>query len=350
MPSSRPRNRASGTSSCESGKKKTRVPGAAGARAAAIVRSARGAGRRPWRSASPHAEGAAGGVQPAGGALGTEREQRRQWARTTFFECAQVSARKGCASSTRVPGPTGGIASARRGGRKCTSRCRARRRGAGTGLRRCRRARPRPATRVVGGRHQRHQRRQTGVLALGEGRLDAAARVVQHPHRRREARVQALRRAAEVELDDLRRARADQEQHADVGPALEQPGDDAVELVVGVGQPGEVAFVDDRGGEARLGEDHHARGRLQQVRAGARADDEEEGVLDLAVQPDDAGQAAEDLALAALLQHRRRARAACTRGQAGRRRRLGLDRDDRAHSAALRAARSFSRNCAALIR
>ena len=83
---------------------------------------------------------------------------------------------------------------------------------------------------------------------------------------------------------------------------------DAVELVVDVGQAGEVALVDDRGREARLGEDHHAGRRLDQVRAGARADDEEEGVLDLAVQPDDAGQAAEHLALAALAQHRRRRR------------------------------------------
>ena len=81
--------------------------------------------------------------------------------------------------------------------------------------------------------------------------------------------------------------------------------DDAVELVIGVGQAGEVALVDDRGGEARLGEDHHAGRRLDQVRAGARADHEEERVLDLAVQPDDAGQAAEHLALAALAQHRR---------------------------------------------
>ena len=98
--------------------------------------------------------------------------------------------------------------------------------------------------------------------------------------------------------------------------------DDAVEFVVGVGEAGEVALVDDRGGEARLGEDHHAGGRLDQVRAGARADDEEERVLDLAVQPDDAGQAAEHLALAALAQHRRVA--AATGG-------LHLQRDDRAH-------------------
>jgi hypothetical protein len=58
--------------------------------------------------------------------------------------------------------------------------------------------------------------------------------------------------------------------------------------------------------------------RLDQVRAGARAHHQEEGVLDLAVQPDDAGEAAEHLALAALAQH-------------GARRRTGsaiADRDD----------------------
>ena len=37
--------------------------------------------------------------------------------------------------------------------------------------------------------------------------------------------------------------------------------------------------------------------------AGARAHHKEEGVLNLAVQPDDAGEAAENLALAALLHH-----------------------------------------------
>ena len=79
--------------------------------------------------------------------------------------------------------------------------------------------------------------------------------------------------------------------------------DDAVELVVGVGEAGEIALLHDGGGEARLGEDHHAGGRLDEMRAGARADHQEERVLDLAVQPDDAGQAAEHLALAALAQH-----------------------------------------------
>ena len=80
--------------------------------------------------------------------------------------------------------------------------------------------------------------------------------------------------------------------------------DHRVELGIGVGEAGEILLLDDRGGEARLGEDHHAGGRLHQMGAGARADDQEEGVLDLAVQPHDAGEAAEDLALAALAQHR----------------------------------------------
>ena len=50
-----------------------------------------------------------------------------------------------------------------------------------------------------------------------------------------------------------------------------------------------------------LGEDHYPGGRLDEMGAGARADDEEEGVLDLAMQPDDPGEAAEYRPLAALL-------------------------------------------------
>ncbi len=111
-------------------------------------------------------------------------------------------------------------------------------------------------------------------------------------------------RARQVELDDFGRARPDQKQHADIRPAREQPVDDAVEFLVGIGQAGEVALVDDGGREPRLGENHDAGGRLQQVRAGAGADHQEEGILDLAMQPDDAGQAAEDLALAPFPQDR----------------------------------------------
>ena len=109
--------------------------------------------------------------------------------------------------------------------------------------------------------------------------------------------------ALEIELDHFRRAGADEEEHLDVRPALEKAVDHAIELDIDVGKACEVALVDDRGGKARFGEDHHAGRRLNEMRAGARADHQEEGVLDLPVQPDDAGEAAEDLALAALLEN-----------------------------------------------
>jgi hypothetical protein len=159
-----------------------------------------------------------------------------------------------------------------------------------------------------------------------------------------------LRRARQVELDDLGGAGAHEEEEPDVGAPLQQPADDAVEFLVRVGEAGEVALFHDRGGEARLGEDHHAGGGLDQVRAGARSHDEEEGVLDLAVQPDDAGEAAEDLALAALAQDERLAAAA---GLGGGRAQPASPRAAPG-SAGLpagrsrRAVRSFRTNCAAL--
>ena len=128
------------------------------------------------------------------------------------------------------------------------------------------------------------------------------ARIVQHPHMRGMDLGQPLGRAGEVELDDLGRARADEEQLPDVRAPLEQTGDLAVELFMRVGEAGEVLLFEDGGAEARLGEDHDAGGRLQEVRAGAAAHHKEEGILHLAVQPDDPGEAAEDLALATLLQ------------------------------------------------
>ena len=243
-----------------------------------------------------------------------------------------VAARKGCASRNAVRGPTGGRSAARDGGRKRTgpmpSASNRRRnwpstmsastpttRSEGLGRHRLELQRLGGGRRLelqrLGGRRRlgrqlRHQRLETAVLALGEGGLDAAAGIVEHAHRRREAARQPGGGAGQVELDHLRRARADQEQQADVGAAGQQPVDHAIELVVRVGAPGEVALLDDRGGKARLGEDHDAGCRLQQMRAGARADDEEEGVLDPAVQPDDAGQSAEHLALALLAQDRMR--------------------------------------------
>ena len=191
-------------------------------------------------------------------------------------------------------------------------------------------------------RQDRHHRREAGVLALGEGGLDAAARIVQHPHVRRVPRAQPLGGAGEVELDHLRRAGADQEQLADVGAPRQQPRDLAVDLLLRVGEPGEVLLLHDRRAESRLGEDHHARRRLQKMRAGAGAHDEEERVLHLAVQPDDPGQAAEHLALAALAQDGG-VEAAPGGRYAGGQRHAGAPADSS------RAARSFSRNCVALI-
>ena len=206
-----------------------------------------------------------------------------------------------------------------------------------------------------------HHRGEARVLALGERGLDAAPRVAQHPHVGPVPRVEALGGAREVELDHLARARPDQEQRAHARPPRQQLADHAIELVVRVGHPGQVAVLEDGRGEARLREDHHAGRRLEQVRAGARADDEEEGVLHLAVQPHDAREAAEHLALAPLAEHRqrvgRRRRVRARRRAPGEVRRGGKHR---AHAAtpnaaapgrcdvsSSRAARSLSTNCAA---
>ena len=148
------------------------------------------------------------------------------------------------------------------------------------------------------------QGREAGVLTLGEGGLDTAPGVVDHPGRSLVAGCQPGGGAGEVELDHLGRARSDEEQHLDVGPPGQELVDHAVQLVVGVGHPCQIALLHDRGRKAGLCEHHHAGGGLDQVGAGSRSDDEEEGVLDLAVQPHDAREAAEDLPLAALAQHR----------------------------------------------
>ena len=48
---------------------------------------------------------------------------------------------------------------------------------------------------------------------------------------------------AQIELDHFRRARADEKQQLDVGAPLEEPTDDAIELVIGVGEAGEIALL-----------------------------------------------------------------------------------------------------------
>ena len=62
----------------------------------------------------------------------------------------------------------------------------------------------------------------------------------------------------------------------------------------------QIALVHDRRRKTRLGKDHYASGGLDEVRASARSDHQEKGILHLAMQPDDGRQPAEDLMLAAL--------------------------------------------------
>ena len=79
---------------------------------------------------------------------------------------------------------------------------------------------------------------------------------------------QSLCGFGEVQLDHFRRARAHKEQRANFRPARQQTVDDAVQLFVAIGHPGEIALFDDRRREARLSKDHHARRRLEKMRAG----------------------------------------------------------------------------------
>ncbi len=289
-------------------------------------------------------EGVGRRAQPAGGALRAERERGRQVVQAARFE------RPGGAREEGL-GQQEGLAGRDRGHRPGAAPRqeadrdaeigeearelvldhvaeRARDQQAGLARRRLRRRKR------LG--QLRHQGGEAGVLALREGGLDPRARVGEHPHGREAAR-EPQARPREVELDHFRRAGADEEEEPDVGPPGDQPLDHPVELVLRVGEAGEIPLVEDRGGEAGLGEDHHAGRRLDQVRAGARADHEEEGVLDLAVQPDDAGEPAEHRALAALA---REIDAAA----------LGADGRVHGRPPAIwsRAARSFSRNWPAL--
>ena len=141
--------------------------------------------------------------------------------------------------------------------------------------------------RLVAARHQRQQGLQGLVFPLGEGGLDAAARVIEHPHATAELLAQPLGRPGEIKLDHLTGAGAHQKQGADLGAPLQQVAHQPVELVVGVGEAGQIALAQDRRAEARFGEDHHPGGALDQVGAGAGAHHQEEGIRHTPVQPDD---------------------------------------------------------------
>ena len=169
----------------------------------------------------------------------------------------------------------------------------------------CERPNDQQRMRRVGGLvgKDRDQRGETCVFALREGRFDSTSRIAEDPCARRMYPRLPLGGALQVDLDDFRGAGAHEKQQLDLGAALQQAPNHPVQLVVDVGDSRQITLVQNGGGEARLGENHHARRRLNQMGAGARAHHQEEGVLNLAMQPDDAGEAAENLALAALLHH-----------------------------------------------
>ena len=97
--------------------------------------------------------------------------------------------------------------------------------------------------------------------------------------------IEALARgdAFQINLDDFRWAGPDQEQKLDVRTALEKPVDHTVDLVVDVGKSRKIPFGQNGGAEAWFGEDHHSGCGLKQMRAGARSNNQEEGVLNLSV-------------------------------------------------------------------
>ena len=115
---------------------------------------------------------------------------------------------------------------------------------------------------------------------------------------------EALRRTLQIKLDHFGRARANKDQHFDIGAAVQQTIHHPVKLVVNIGKAREIALIDDRGGKARLGKNHHTGGRLDEMRAGARANNQEKRVLYFAMQPDNTRQPAKHLALATLFKDR----------------------------------------------
>ena len=125
---------------------------------------------------------------------------------------------------------------------------------------------------------------------------------------------------------------------------------DSIEFVVRVGEPGEILFFHDRGGEARLREDHHTGRGLNQMGAGSRADHEKERILNFSMQPDDAGETAEYLALAVLAPNRLWSGFlhSATLHMRVHARLPAVEAVDSAMRSSRRAARSFKTNCVAL--
>ncbi len=201
-------------------------------------------------------------------------------------------------------------------------------------------------------RQLRYERGKASVFALREGGLDSAARVVENADLAGKVMREAFCRAMQIELDDFRRARADEEEHLDVGAALQKAGHHAVQLFVEVCKACEIALIDDGGCKTRFGKNHDAGRGLDEMRAGSGSDDQKERVLYLTMQPDDARQPAEDLALTTLAENRALAGLHGRSGSIGAHWAISgssLSAASRRRASSSRAARSFNRNCAAFI-
>ena len=205
----------------------------------------------------------------------------------------------------------------------------------------------------LGGGHFGDERCEAGILTLREGRLDPAARVVQDADLGHILCTKTLSRFGEVELDDLGRAGPDEEQRFDIGAAIEQPLNHTVELILCINHTSKIALLHDGSRKAGLCKDHHASSRLQEVRAGPRAYDQEERILHLAVKPHDAGEPAENFALPAFAQDRPRGcidGGRIAAGQSCRHIHAGTASGLACSCAPCnRAWRSFQRNCPALM-
>ena len=167
-----------------------------------------------------HAEFIGDGLQPKGGPFGPERKGRDDMACTPADQGGVSIAQKRLhqskdgvgANRGGICGPAGGQAmhggDAHRGQqRQCLifddiGQGTNQQQGAGVRRGKC-----------------RNHRRQTGILALGKGGLDSRTGVIQHPHMRRMCCAHPLSGAVQVQLDDFRRAGADQKQLANVRAA-----------------------------------------------------------------------------------------------------------------------------------
>mmetsp|Transcript_76033 Transcript_76033/g.137252 ORF Transcript_76033/g.137252 Transcript_76033/m.137252 type:complete len:249 (-) Transcript_76033:200-946(-) len=107
------------------------------------------------------------------------------------------------------------------------------------------------------------------------------------------------RDAFHVHLDDLGRARANPDDDGGVTILLDTCAQ-ASKFAVVIQLCRNIALLELGHGVPGLGENHNAHGVLQEVAAGLRADDEEEGILDLLVEPRHAADGAEGVVVAGL--------------------------------------------------